>query len=191
MPRRLRLWISAGLLCLVLTGGHSALAGRDQDRAAALSAKSEALLREGRTDESLPYLRRLLELQPHNDNARYALGLALLFPDAEQSGGQTRERLLESVRLLAECARRARGVSESGAFVAGRLFYLAVGHWRLGNAEQALGLFEQVYLADFTRNDAIYNRFAIFEELGRTAEARLELQRYLELKPSSERLQPE
>ncbi|MCR9145326.1 MAG: tetratricopeptide repeat protein [bacterium] len=152
----------------------------EQSRAEGLARTAAQLLRAGRTNESLPYLRKLLELQPHNDNARYALALALLFPPQapdSDPGGLSRARLLESARLLSECLERARGVSETGAFVAGRMFYLGLAHWWLGNPDQALGLFEQSYQADPARLDALYNRFAIYEELGRETEAAVELKR--------------
>lgn len=181
------------LPCLQMYSGPGAVNQElfARDREAALAETSEQLLRRGQTDESLPYLRKLLELQPHNDNVRYALGLALLFPtpagsDGSPGGSLTRARLQESARYLAESTERARGIAEHGAFVGGRLFYLALGHWWLGNVEQALGLFEQSFQADENRVEALYNRFAIFEELGRASEARVELNRYLKMTESTQ-----
>ncbi|MEQ9366963.1 MAG: hypothetical protein RIF32_22175 [Leptospirales bacterium] len=178
-------FVAAAFIAFVAAGPAPLIA---RDRAAALAGAGERLLQAGQTDQSLPYLRKLLELQPHNDNARYALALALLFPteSADRAGGLTRNRLQESADHLTECLERARGVSDTGAFTGGRLFYLALAHWWLGNPDQALGFFEQSFRADPERIEALYNRFAIYEELGKSSEARLELDRYLKLAESAQ-----
>mgnify|MGYP001802639435 CR=1 FL=1 len=74
--------------------------------------------------------------------------------------------------LLRESAERAAAVSDTGAFVAERWIYLALASWHAGQTDQALGLFERSFRADPAgRSDALFNRAAIYEELGRFAEA--------------------
>ena len=107
----------------------------------------------------------------------------MLFPADEDGtpGEQNRQRLAESAGHFEECVRLTRGVAARGPALGLRLFYLGLAHWWLGNPDQALAQFELSYQADSNRTDALYNRFAIFEELDRSAEAQVELQRYLKL----------
>lgn len=170
----LRTWLLLGLSLLLGLAGYTAAGGDLLARGESdgLAQRGAELLQSGELERSVPYLRRLYAIEPHNDSARYALGLALLLGPIQGQAVQSQERLAECIALLTESARRAAAVNATGAFVAERWFYLALANWHAGQSDQALGLFERSFRADRTgRSDALFNRAAIFEELGRFAEA--------------------
>jgi tetratricopeptide (TPR) repeat protein len=153
----------------------------DRERYQALSARVRELLERGQTAESLPYLRRMHELQPYNEGLRFSLALVLLQPGAPDGTHRNAALLAESIRHLEECVRLQAGAQSTGPELAERLFHLALALWFAGAPDRALGLFERAFVADPAFTQAIYNRFAIYEELGRTVEAQQELRRFQNL----------
>lgn len=165
------LWFGAGLT--------PATAG-EAERYEALVARASELARAGRYRDSIPYLRKMVELRPYDERALYHLGLALL----HQAAPVQRKDYFEAARLLRECESMQARVHDSGPALGLRRFYLGLALWRAGQIEPALAAFERSFAADPAgRSDAIYNMFAIHDELGHTTRARLLLERYKRLNP--------
>ncbi|MBX7057302.1 MAG: hypothetical protein K1X75_04505 [Leptospirales bacterium] len=152
-----------------------------RDRIRALEAESAALLRDGRIQATIPLLSRLVELEPYNENALYRLALALLYQESPPSAAAYRESLQQARRLLERCAVLQSEVSERGSALALRHFHLGMLLWMQGDRNGALAAFERSYLADYQRLDALYNQYAIQEELGQLAAAAATRKRYLRL----------
>lgn len=146
-----------------------------------LATRSRELLARGRISQSIPYLRRMLELQPYNENAMYRLSLALIYQEEPVPREEYLRDLREAARLLEEGIVMQARVEERSEALGLRHYHRGVALWYAGEARQALAAFERSYRADFLRLDALYNQYAILEELGKEAEAREIQARYRRL----------
>lgn len=185
----------AALLKCVLGAGLLALAGlapealkaqatsrlEREGRIRELQRTARVLLENGRLRESLPYLRRLAELQPYDEVQIYRLALALLYQDGSPSPAAYQADLKQAIVRLEDCVARQLRVAERGEALGLRLFHLGVAYWYAGDLGRAYSAFERSQRADFLRLDALYNMYAIQEELGHAGEAAMLRNRYLKL----------
>ncbi len=168
------------LLAVLLTAAAGPATAKEAGRYSALVERAGELARAGRYRESIPYLRKLVELRPYDERALYHLALALLHQEAPVS----RESYGEAARLLQECEAMQEQVQDFGPALGLRRFYLGLALWRSGRSEPALAAFERSFAADPDgRSDAVYNMFAIHDELGHVSRARILLERYKGLRP--------
>ncbi len=145
-----------------------------------LQEKADSLLQTDRVKESIPYLKKIYEIQPFNEKAGFRLALALLNQEGEPSASYISD-CREAARILSQCAALMRNVSERGPELGLRYFYLGMAHWFAGDALRAITDFQNSYRADFLRIDSVYNQYVIQEELGNESEARLLRQQYIRL----------
>lgn len=135
-----------------------------------LEKRALELVGSGEIDSALPYFRRMAKLQPYNERALYLLALALLYRKKV-----TEEEYLknchEAIRLLENCVELQTRFRNRSRPLGLRYFYLGMAFWFGGDSLQALKAFQNSYRADFERLDAIYNQYAILEEMGRSGEA--------------------
>lgn len=146
-----------------------------------LQRTARVLLENGRLRESLPYLRRLAELQPYDEVQIYRLALALLYQDGAPAPAAYEADLKQAIVRLEDCVARQLRVAERGEALGLRLFHLGVAYWYAGDLGRAYSAFERSQRADFLRLDALYNMYAIQEELGHAGEAAMLRNRYRKL----------
>lgn len=152
-----------------------------RERIRRLEAESSALLNASRIAEAIPILEKLAELQPYNEPALYRLALALLY---QQQIGEERDYqrdLLRARNLLAESVQRLERIQTRGSDLSMRHFHLGMAQWMLGERDAALASFERSYRADFLRVDALYNQYALLQELGQNSAAEAMRLRYVRL----------
>lgn len=135
-----------------------------------LNDRAQSLAKAGKVDEALPYYREAVRLEPYNETARFRLAQALLLQKSVDAP-RYRKNCGEALRILTESTQLHERISERGEVLSVRYFYLGLAKWYCGDPRQAASAFARSYRADFTRKDALYNEFAVFEELGASAEA--------------------
>lgn len=167
-PSRLRFLTLLSLLLLLLMGTNLPARG---DRYRKLYDRAFELIDAGSYTRSIPLLRKMSELQPYNERALYMLSLALLYQEKPVSPEQYRKDLKEAIDNLRQTVVIWRRVAPRGEELGLRYFYLGLAFWYYGEPVQALESFRACYRADFERLDAIYNQFALLEELGKYKEA--------------------
>ncbi len=152
-----------------------------RERIRRLEAESSALLNASRIAEAIPILEKLAELQPYNEPALYRLALALLY---QQQIGEERDYqrdLLRARNLLAESVQRLERIQTRGSDLSMRHFHLGMAQWMLGERDAALASFVRSSRAGFLRVDALYNQYALLQELGQNSAAEAMRLRYVRL----------
>lgn len=160
----------AVILLLTLVLGAGALSARG-DRYRKLYDRVFELIEANSYTAAIPLLRKMVELQAYNERARYMLALALLYQEKPVSPEQYRQDLKEAIDHLRETIKIWSRVAPRGEELGLRYFYLGLALWYYGEPVQALESFRACYRADFERLDAVYNQFALLEELGKYREA--------------------
>ena len=141
------------------------------DRFRKLYDRALELIEAGGYTRSIPLLRKMAELQPYNERALYMLSLALLYQEKLVDPKRYRADLKEAIDNLRETSVIWRRVAPRGEELGLRYFYLGLALWYYGEPVQALEAFRACYRADFERLDAVYNQYALLEELGKYREA--------------------
>ncbi len=167
--------ISIGVIICVLAGGS---ASGEAKKFKELNERAQSLAKAGKVDEALPYYREAVRLEPYNENARFKLAEALLLQKNAEPG-LYRKNCGEALRILIESTMLHERISERGEVLSARYFYLGLAKWYCGDPRQAASAFARSYRADFTRREALFNEFAVFEELGASAEAELAWNAYV------------
>ena len=151
-----------------------------------LSEAAADHVRAGRFSASLPYYRKMVRLEPYNERALFLLAQALLFQEQPAvNAASYRRGIREAQQLLSRCVAEHTRIADRSPELGLRYLYLGLALWFDGKAERALSAFERSYRADFERLDALYNEFAVLEELGKFAEADLKRQELASLQKSA------
>ncbi len=152
----------------------------DVKRFRALRERAVELAKAGKVSAGLPYFEKMVQLQPYNETALYLLSLALLHrPNIPRD--RYRRGLRRAVALLKTCVKMQKRYRERSPALGLRYFYLGMAYWYSGDSMRALTAFRSSYRADFQRVDAVYNEYALLEELGLRVQADLVRRRYLKL----------
>ncbi len=141
------------------------------DRYRQLYDRAFELIEAGSYQASIPLLRKMAELQPYNERAHYTLALALLYQEKPVPAAPYKASLKEAIQHFRATVEVWKRVSPRGEELGLRYFYLGLALWYYGEPVQALEAFRASYRADFERLDAVYNQFALLEELGKYQEA--------------------
>lgn len=147
--------------------------------------RARELMMDGQFSASLPYLEKLHKRQPFEEKTGYYLALALLYQEKPRSKTAYRQDLRRAVALLSHSIEQYTRIADRGEELGLRYFYQGLAYWYGQDALKALYAFRAAYRADFERLDAVYNQFAILEELGKWDEADLVRNQYRRLLKSS------
>ena len=126
----------------------------------------------------------MARLQPYNEKALWLYALALLHQKRASKGAFKRDAR-RAVRLLQSCVLMQKRYRKRSRALGLRYFFLGMAFWYAGDSLQALYSFQKAYRADYDRLDAVYNEYALLNELGKKGEATLALRRYIRLVKSS------
>lgn len=141
-----------------------------QNKAELIENEAFSLYLEDRT-RATAYFRRLLQLQPYHDKARYALSLCLLYPDSSISESQFQDQLKEAIKHLNETLELNLGIDPESKSVADRAFHLGVAWWFSGDRIKAVRYFELAQSTGKSNPYTVYYQSILLEELGRKVEA--------------------
>lgn len=156
-----------------------------------LKSKSYDLFRQEKYSESLPYIRRYLEIQTAEVYMQLVYAQALLYredlpiPTREedhysrnQKWATIRSNYGESARIFQEYTTKLEEIRPRDPSLGKWYYQWAMSELFSGNKEKALALFEKSVRKDFTLTDAYYNMGAISESLGQYSDAEKYWRRY-------------
>lgn len=136
----------------------------------ALQDRAYLLVQKGEIRASIPYFRKMVQLQPYNERLLYNYALSLLYQEKVENRIDYEADCRTAVGFLQKSIRLREQTGERNRFLALRYFHLGMGLWFLHRPDEAERSFAKSDSLDPGDGEALFNRIAILEDLGRIRE---------------------
>ncbi len=176
----LSLWLGL-LLSLV-----SVIAAQNQQQVySELKKQAKKLLQKNQLQAGIPYLQKMVSLQPYNETALFWLAQAIVYQEEGQDSQIYQAQLKEAIHLLKRCVEIHHNIDSTSSALALRLFHLGIAYWYANHLDLARNSFSRSYHIDDKnkkrRIAALYNQAALERNMGNFLTSNQLYNKYLKL----------